>query len=128
MNKLAIKGHFPKSVAVTVSKNTLTVELNDGRSISIPLVWFPRLQHATPRERKKWRLIGNGHGIHWDDLDEDISVESLLAGQSSGESQASFKRWLLGRSGGKRLAESGGVEKSLRPIRRRRPAAKHLGR
>ena len=119
---------MPKAVDVKITEDSLTVELSDGRSVSAPLAWFPRLLHANTKERKHWRLIGNGHGIHWEDLDEDISVESLLAGQSSGESQASFKRWLLGHSSGKRLAESGGVEKSLRPIRQRRPAAKHLGR
>jgi hypothetical protein len=71
--------------------------LNDGRSIAVPLGWFPRLEHASPHERKNWRLIGNGEGIHWEDIDEDISVEGLLAGIPSRESQASFKRWLESR-------------------------------
>ncbi|MBH0203671.1 MAG: DUF2442 domain-containing protein [Nitrospira sp.] len=79
---------------VTVTEDTLTVELSDGRSLSVPLAWFPRLVHAPPAERKSWRLIGRGHGIHWNKLDEDISVEGLLAGKPSGESQASFKKWL----------------------------------
>ena len=82
---------------VTLSDETLTVELVDGRSVSIPLAWYPRLTHATPAERKNWRLIGRGEGIHWPDLDEDISVEGLLAGRPSGESQASFQRWLQSR-------------------------------
>ncbi len=73
---------IPKAVDVKVTKDSLTVGLNDGRTISVPLAWFPRLQHATPREWKKWRLIGNGRGIHWDSLDEDISVEGLLAGRA----------------------------------------------
>lgn len=60
----------------------------------LPLAWFPRLVHGTPQERAHWRLIGDGRGIHWPDLDEDISVENLLAGKPSGESRASFKRWL----------------------------------
>jgi len=79
---------------VTISEDTLTVDLADGRTISVPLAWYPRLLHGTPAERSHWRLIGNGTGIHWPDLDEDISVENILLGQSSGESQRSLKRWL----------------------------------
>jgi hypothetical protein len=77
---------------VTITKDTLTVYLSDGRSISAPLAWFPRLLHTTGQERKNWRLIGRGQGLHWEDLDEDISIEGLLAGRSSGESQESFRR------------------------------------
>ena len=66
----------------------------DGRSISIPLAWYPRLVRGTPRERNNWRIIGNGEGFHWPDLDEDLSVEGLLLGRPSGESQRSFQRWL----------------------------------
>lgn len=84
---------------VIINEETLTVELSDGRSLSVPLAWYPRLACATPEERRNWRLIGKGHGIHWEDLDEDISVEGLLAGRPSGESQASFKKWLEGRTG-----------------------------
>ena len=79
---------------VTVTGDVLTVELSDGRSISAPLAWYPRLMHGTPEERSLWRLIGGGAGIHWPELDEDVSVESLLAGRASGESQRSLKRWL----------------------------------
>jgi hypothetical protein len=79
---------------VRVTRDTLSVDLSDGRTISVPLEWFPRLVYATPEERKNWGLIGRGHGIHWEDIDEDISVEGLLAGKPSGESQASFKKWL----------------------------------
>ena len=93
---------MPKAIDVKVTEDSLTVELSDGRSVSAPLAWFPRLLHANTKERKHWRLIGNGHGIHWEDLDEDISVESLLAGMSSGESQASFGKWLRGHAAGKR--------------------------
>jgi hypothetical protein len=73
------------------------VDLADGRSIAVPIAWYPRLAHGTPAERANWRLIGRGEGIHWPDLDEDISVENLLAGSRSGESQTSFKRWLASR-------------------------------
>ena len=79
---------------VRVTEDTLTVDLMDGRTISVPLLWFPRLVHGTPEERQNWRLVGQGEGIHWPDLDEDIEVEHLLAGYPSGESQSSLKRWL----------------------------------
>ena len=82
---------------VTVSDDALIVDLADGRTITVPLAWFPRLRHGTPAERTNWRLIGSGEGIHWPDLDEDISVESLLAGRRSGETQESLRRWLQGR-------------------------------
>jgi hypothetical protein len=79
---------------VFISNDSLTVELNDGRAISVPLAWYPRLLHGTPEERNSWRLIGNREGIHWPDLDEDISIENLLLGKPSGESPDSFKKWL----------------------------------
>jgi hypothetical protein len=88
----------PNAVGVTVSEEILSVDLSGGRTVSVPLVWFPRLIHAAPEERNNWRLIGKGQGIHWEDIDEDISVEGLLAGKPSGESQASFKKWLSQRS------------------------------
>jgi len=87
----------PAATTVTIAEDTITVELSDGRNISAPLAWYPRLLHGTTDERNRWRLIGGGQGIHWDDLDEDVSVESLLAGRRSGESQASYKRWLASR-------------------------------
>jgi len=72
--------------------------LSDGRTITVPLVWYPRLLHVTENERSNWRFIGRGEGIHWNDLDEDISVEGLLTGRHSGESQPSLKRWLENRA------------------------------
>jgi hypothetical protein len=99
MNTSAVEIAVPAAERVTVTEDTLTVELSDGRSLSVPLAWFPRLVHATTAERKSWRLIGRGHGIHWSKLDEDISVEGLLAGKPSGESQVSFKKWLTDRAG-----------------------------
>ena len=83
-----------KAQSVTVTDDTLAVDLTDGRTIAVPLAWYPRLLHGTSAERNNWRLIGEKEGIHWPDLDEDISVENLLMGQASGESQSSFKRWL----------------------------------
>jgi len=94
----AIELEIPCALDVQLSEDTLTVELSDGRRISVPIEWYPRLVYATPRERDHWRLIGRGEGIHWPDLDEDISIEGLLAGRPSGESQASFKKWLSSRS------------------------------
>ena len=79
---------------VTLSQDTLTVDLADGRSISVPLAWYPRLWHGTESERNNWRLIGQGVGIHWPELDEDISLEGLILGKPSSESQASLHRWL----------------------------------
>ncbi|MBZ5618287.1 MAG: DUF2442 domain-containing protein [Acidobacteriia bacterium] len=85
---------------VTTSDEALAVDLADGRTITVPLAWFPRLSHGSPTERANWRLIGGGVGIHWPDLDEDISVESLLAGRRSGETQESLRRWLQARKTG----------------------------
>jgi len=94
MSISAIEIEVPKAEDVKITKDTLRMDLSDGRTISVPLEWFPRLVHATSDERNNWRLIGRGHGIHWEDIDEDISVEGLLTGKPSGESQDSFKRWL----------------------------------
>lgn len=85
---------IPRAQSVAVSDDTLSVDLVDGRTISVPTAWYPRLAHATAEERSRWRLIGQGEGIHWPDLDEDISVDNLLWGRPSGESQDSLKRWL----------------------------------
>ncbi len=94
MNILAVEKKLPNAEDVRVTEDTLSVDLSDGRTISVSLEWFPRLVQATAEERNNWRLIGRGHGIHWEDLDEDIGVEGLLAGKPSGESQSSFKKWL----------------------------------
>jgi hypothetical protein len=97
MTTLAIELHIPNAQTVTVTDDALTVDLSDGRTISVPLAWYPRLVHGSTTERQNWRLIGKGTGIHWEDLDEDISVENLILGNPSGESQESFKRWLVER-------------------------------
>jgi hypothetical protein len=90
--------HTATAADVRVDDQSLTVELSDGRSVSAPIGWYPRLAHGTADERNQWRLIGGGLGIHWEALDEDISIENLLAGKPSGESQASFKKWLQARN------------------------------
>jgi hypothetical protein len=91
--------HWPMyAVAVRVTTDTLTVDLADGRSISVPLAWYPRLGYGTPAERAHWRLIGLGEGVHWPDLDEDISVDNLLSGARSGESAQSLTQWMATRA------------------------------
>ena len=82
------------AVSVKVTNHALSVDLADGRTISAPISWFPRLTHGTAAERRNWRLIGQGLGVHWNDLDEDVSIEGLLLGRPSVESQESFRRWL----------------------------------
>ncbi len=89
-----IEIEIPNAIEVTCTDESLTVELSDGRTITVPLAWYPRLLHAAKEERQNWRLIGKGQGIHWNDIDEDISVENLLSGRRSGESQASLKKWM----------------------------------
>jgi hypothetical protein len=94
MSISADKIEIPNAENVTITEDTLSVDLSDGRTISVPLAWFPRLLQSTPDERNNWRLIGKGHGIHWKDIDEDVSAEGLLAGRPSGVSQSSFKKWV----------------------------------
>ncbi len=83
---------------IVITEDSLTIELTDGRTLSVPIAWYPRLLHGTSKERNNWRLISRGEGIHWPDLDEDVSIDNLLSGKPSGESQRSFKRWLKERS------------------------------
>ena len=85
---------LPRAIAVTVTDDTLAVELDDGRSIAVPIGWYPRLAHGSPKERNNFQIAGAGYGIHWPDLDEDIGVEGLLAGKKSAEDPKSFERWL----------------------------------
>src|SRR5574337_413727 len=105
----AVEIVVPVAENIRITDDTLSVQLSDGRTISVPLAWFPRLLHAAKAERDNWRLIGRGQGVHWEEIDEDISIENLLAGKPSGESQASFKKWLAKRSSGltKRLSQIG---------------------
>lgn len=94
MTTLAVEIRPATARNVVVTDESLTVELDDGRTISVPIAWYPRLFHATPEESNNWRLIAKGEGIHWPDLDEDISVDNILFGKPSGESQRSLKEWL----------------------------------
>src|SRR3990172_3421506 len=97
MSISAVEIEIPLARSIRVTSDTLHVDLSDGRTISVPVAWYPRLAHASAEERKEWRLIAQGRGIHWESIDEDISVEGLLAGRTSGESQSSFKQWLSSR-------------------------------
>jgi hypothetical protein len=87
----------PAELRVVVTDDTLTVDFVDGRTLSVPLAWYPRLAHGSAAERQNCTMIGRGEGIHWPDLDEDISVEGLLAGRASAESQSSLEKWLRSR-------------------------------
>lgn len=94
MSSSTVESPTPSASYVEVTDDQVSVELTDGRTITVPTAWYPRLSHGTAEERADWRLIGDGRGIHWPRLDEDISVANLLAGQPSAESQTSLKRWL----------------------------------
>lgn len=98
MNSLTIELlEIPTIQQVTVTEDTLSADLSDGRTILVPLAWYPRLLHGSIEERNDCRFIAGGSGIHWNQLDEDVSIKNLLLGQPSGESQKSFQRWLNSR-------------------------------
>ena len=101
---------------VRVTNRALVVELRDGRVVSVPLAWYPRLAEGSPRERRRWELLGPGIGIHSPDLDEDISIEGLLQGLPSGESVASLDEW--------RATRGGPANRALQPTSRARKAKK----
>ena len=97
MTTLVIDSAAIRATSVRITADALVVDLADGRTVSVPLGWYPRLLHGSAVERANHRLIGEGEGIHWPDLDEDISVENILAGKVSGEGSKSFDEWLKGR-------------------------------
>lgn len=94
MSTLRAEARVASIQDLKITAETLTAELSDGRIISVPLGWYPRLVHGSAEECQNWRLIGDGDGVHWTDLDEDISAENLVLGKPSGESQESLKLWL----------------------------------
>lgn len=98
MSSLAAETQEARAQALTVSEDALTVDLVDGRTIIVPLVWYPRLWHGTPEERNHFEIVGDGAYLHWTDLDEDLTVAGLIAGRRSGESPQSLKKWLDARS------------------------------
>jgi len=92
MNTLTLE-EDPMAIDLAIADEALTVSLADGRSLSVPLAWYPRLAKASTIERANWHLLGGGYAIEWPDLDEHIGIAGLLAGRRSGESEASLKRW-----------------------------------
>lgn len=103
MTSSVVSVPLPTAVGIVVTDDSLIAELSDGRKITVPLAWYPRLVHATSEERRNWQLIGKGEGIHWPDLDEDLSVEGFIKGLKSGESPKSFQRWLDAKNAGRPL-------------------------
>lgn len=97
MNSLATETQAPRALTIAINEESLSVDLIDGRTIIVPLAWYPRLWYGTPKERNNFEIIGDGTIIHWPDLDEDLSIEGIIAGRRSGESQKSLKRWLTER-------------------------------
>ena len=97
MSSLAAEKREPQARIVAVTEDSLTVDLVDGRTIIVPLVWYSRLWHRTPEEHNRFEIFGDGTYIHWPDLDEDLTVAGLLAGLPSGENPQSLKKWLAGR-------------------------------
>jgi len=125
MSSLSLKMQAVNALRATITEDSLAVDLSDGRTVSVPLVWYPRLLHGSPRERNNWRLIAGGEGIHWPDLDEDLSVEGIILGRASGESQASLKRWLETRKVGARRNRVHNPKSARRPTRVGSHAARH---
>ena len=105
MSSLVAEQREPRARRVTVNEESLTVDLTDGRTIIVPLVWYPRLWHGKSEERNHFEIFGDGAYIHWPDLDEDLTVSGLLAGFPSGESPKSLKRWLKQRGQKKRKSK-----------------------
>src|SRR5262245_42633861 len=121
MSTLKVELVEAKAQHVRVTADTLTVDLTDGRTISVPLAWFPRLLHASNLERNNWRLIARGEGIHWANIDEDISGEGLWLGRQSPESHASLEKWLQGRkrrSASRPKTPNKGMQPTARKTRR----------
>ena len=103
MSALTVEIEVPGATTLKVTEEALTAQLTDGRVISVPLAWYPRLVHATQEERDNWEIFGDGRFFHWPDLDEDLSTEALLAGWPSRENQWSFKQWLQAKREGRGL-------------------------
>lgn len=88
---------LPRVTSVSVTDDTLSVDLEDGRTVSVPIGWYPRLAHGTSAERANVQITGAGFGLHWPDLDEDVGIEGILLGKRSNESARSFEKWLKAR-------------------------------
>jgi len=97
MNSSVVDTQEARACSVKLSNEALTVDLIDGRTVIVPLVWFPRLWHGSVEERENLEIFGDGAYIHWPELDEDLTVAGLLKGKRSGESPTSLKKWLAAR-------------------------------
>ena len=97
MSFLGVDVQEARAQALDLSDEALSVDLVDGRTVIVPLVWYPRLWHGSKRERDNFEIFGDGAYIHWPDLDEDLTVAGLLEGRRSGESPTSLKKWLASR-------------------------------
>jgi hypothetical protein len=124
MSSLVIEIQEARAQNVTVSKDSLTIDLVDGRTITAPLLWYPRLWHGAPKERSNFLIIGDGALIHWPDLDEDLSVSGILAGRRSGETPQSLNRWLAERPMSSKPVRYKRSVQSNAPVRERRLAIK----
>jgi hypothetical protein len=96
---VSISAIEPRAQEVEIREDCLVVELADGRTMTVPLLWYPRLLYGTEMERAHFEILGDGRYVHWPDLDEDLSIAGMLAGRRSGESAESLKRWLAAREG-----------------------------
>ncbi len=123
MSSLAVEIQEARAQSAGLTDEALRIDLVDGRTIIVPLVWFPRLWYGTPRERNHFEIFGDGAYIHWPDLDEDLTVAGLLAGRRSGESPQSLKKWLqfrIGKHGGGDKAPSNkALQRAAQKTRRR---------
>ena len=117
MSSSVVEPQEARAQSVRVAEEALTVDLADGRTIIVPLVWFPRLWHGTPQERNHFEIFGDGAYIHWPELDEDLTVAGLLAGRRSGESSQSLQKWLRSRKG--KQKRQGLSNKRVQPTRQK---------
>ncbi|MBM3745975.1 MAG: DUF2442 domain-containing protein [Acidobacteria bacterium] len=123
MSSLVVEMQEARARSASVTHDALMVELVDGRTIVVPLLWYPRLWHGTPQERSRFEVFGDGTYIHWPDLDEDLTVAGLLTGRRSGESPGSLRKWLESRKGKPTETDQGRSNKRMEPTRQRRSAA-----
>lgn len=119
MSSLVVEIQEARARSASVTHEALTVDLMDGRTIVVPLVWYPRLWHATPQERTRFEIFGDGAYIHWPHLDEDLTVAGLLAGRRSGESPQSLRKWLESRKAKPRETDQGPSNKLRFPVARK---------
>ncbi|MBM3747065.1 MAG: DUF2442 domain-containing protein [Acidobacteria bacterium] len=120
MSSLVVEIEEARARSASVTREALTVDLMDGRTIAVPLVWYPRLWHGTPQERSRFEIFGDGAYLHWPDLDEDLTVAGLLAGRRSGESPQSLRKWLESRKGKPTETDQGPSNRCTQPARQKR--------